>query len=184
METPKHRIVGAATALGMAHVHHLPAAGVLVTVASAAVFSGGHFSPDLDNSTWFKRLDRWLPDEWLGGGGPLAHRGLLHWWGIPAVMWILAVHVAGFPGWILLGAAYGWASHVAGDFAFGRGGYGHGKGIPLLGWFCHVGVGFRANGWPEKTAGTIAMVAAVWFAVGLAIHGLPYQPHPVVLPWH
>ena len=178
METPQHRIVGVTAALGMAHVHSLPVGGLAVTVASAAVFSGGWTSPDLDNSTWWKRLDRLAPDEWLGGGGPLAHRGILHSWLIPAVMWVLALHVSGFGGWVLLGVAYGWASHVAGDFVFGHGGYGHGKGIPLVLWFCHVGGWFKADGWLEKTAGVLAAVVALWLAVGLAVP----LPHPAGWP--
>ena len=179
METKHHRPVGVALALGMAHIHHIPPLGVAVTVATAAVAAGGWTSPDLDNSGWWKRLDRWLPDEWLGGGGPLAHRGLLHSWMIPAVVWVAALHLSGVSGWLVLGVAYGWASHVAADGIFGHGGYGHGKGIPLVLWFCHVGGWFRADGWPERCAGRLAYVAALWFAVSLAI---PALPHPVGWP--
>ncbi len=177
METPQHRIVGVATALGVAHIHSLPVAGVSVTVASAAVFAGGWLSPDVDNQPWWKSLDHWVPDEWLGGGGPLAHRALLHSWLIPVVMWVLALHVSGIGGWVLLGAAYGWASHVVADGIFGHGGFGHGKGVPLVLWFCHVGGWFKADGWPEKAAGALAAVVALWFAVSLAVP-LPAIPHP------
>ena len=183
METPKHRTLGIATALGLAHVHHLPAAGIVATVASAAVCSGGITSCDLDNSRLWKAMDRWLPDEWLGGGGPLAHRGLLHWWGFPLAMLLVSAHLTGLSSWIVLGAGYGWASHLLGDLVFGQEGYGHGKGIPLLGWYMHVGVGLKADGWPEKMAGLAAGMAAAWFGLGLLLP-LPYEPHPVGwLPW-
>ena len=37
-----------------------------------------------DQIAEWKTVDRWVPDEWLGHDGPLQHRGITHWWGIPA----------------------------------------------------------------------------------------------------
>jgi hypothetical protein len=190
METLPHRIVGAAAALTVAHypqvggwhagpvqvpvVHlpHLTPAGVLASVIWAAIASGGPMSPDIDNQPWWKHLDRVLPDEWLTHGGPLGHRRLMHWWGLPAavvVVWHLAAPTV--PPLTLAaawGAWIGWVSHLLpADCMFGEHNrYDHrGPGVPLAPWWGHVGLDLAADG---PTARLFTYAAAGWGALAAA----------------
>lgn len=64
-----------------------PVARVALTAVMAAgtvPMSGGRFSPDIDQFGSWKKWDRMIPDEVLLFGGPMRHRGITHWWGIPA----------------------------------------------------------------------------------------------------
>jgi hypothetical protein len=123
--------------------------------------------PDLDNTRTAKRLDGWLPDEALGGCGPLQHRGLAHWWGIPAAAWLVADRLpAGWWQWAILAAILGWASHLLGDLTFGKAGFGTGQGVPLLPWGWHVGLGFKVGSRFERAVAWGLTVAAGWLLVG------------------
>jgi hypothetical protein len=170
VRTPTHHLTGAAAALTITHYHptmSTPAA--IAFAATATLTAGGPLSPDIDNQPWWKRLDRWLPDEALGNGGPLGHRRLTHWWGLPAVL--AAATLTGLiPGPlapITLGAAVGWGSHIAGDLIFGRGNprVGLARGVPLLPWWGHIGVGLKADGWTERTLGALLVPAVGWLAL-------------------
>lgn len=84
-----------------------PARAAVAVLAAAGTIpmSGGKYSPDIDQFGVWKRWDRRLPDEWLGWGGPLRHRGITHWWGLPgaatgAVWW--ACHRMPLPAAVLL----------------------------------------------------------------------------------
>jgi hypothetical protein len=173
METSSHRRVSLAATLVAAHYLPFPLLGIAVCVASGWVFSGGVTSPDLDNQGKFKALDALLPDEWLGRGGPLGHRRLLHWWGLPAlavILWYRARPDApDAVEWALVGALIGWCSHLVADFAFGQRNprVGLPKGIPLLPWWMHVGLGLKSNGPAQEVVSVLAMVVAVWAGVTL-----------------
>ena len=168
METTTHRRVGLATAMVAAHLHPLPVIGIALSAGAAWLFSGGATSPDVDNQPAAKTLDRWLPDEWLGHGGPLGHRRLAHWWGLPALAaaaW--QRHPPADPGlltWVVWGALLGWCSHLAGDFAFGQGNgrVGLARGVPAGPWFWHIGLGWKADGWMQRLTGWLADGVSVW----------------------
>lgn len=183
METWAHTSLATAAAVAFAHVCPASLVDVAVTIAVAAVTGGGKASPDLDNCGKSKAIDGALPDEALGGGGPLGHRQLLHSWMIPTAAWILlAPHATGPALAALRGAVTGWGSHIASDAVFGLPGPGHGRGVPLILWYVRFGGWLRANGWLEHCFGATCVAAAAWWGIGLAVHGLPYQPHPIALP--
>jgi hypothetical protein len=147
-----HRFFGLWAGIGTSLALHWPPGQILWTGVIAVATAAGGFSPDMDQKSWFKALDRWIPDEWLGHGGPLQHRGLSHFWGVPAVgalavMTGEVVHPGAywFIAWALL---IGWASHLLGDFIFGKAApmCGRGKGIPLAPWWSHHGLGLDTDG--------------------------------------
>jgi hypothetical protein len=156
-----HRITAAASWVVTATMTGLPAWQVAAGAAVAAAFSTG---PDVDNTRAWKRLDGVLPDELLGAGGPLGHRRLMHWWGLPAAV-AVALYLAGGP-WYAWAAVEGWASHLAGDFVFGMPGYGTPIGVPLGPWWWHVGVGLRSGGRVERTVVPLAAAAVCWWVAG------------------
>lgn len=186
MMTPTHRRLGAATVLGLhtaAVGAALTPAGVLVAAVAAAVFSGGPTSPDVDNQPGAKAADRRLPDEALGHGGPLGHRRLAHWWGLPTalgVAYALGSYTVGYhpPALVwaaLWGAWVGWLSHLPGDAVFGQGNWRYGlpKGIPLMPWWRHVGLGVKCGGKAERVVGRILAVAV---AAGLVATAIGWHP--------
>lgn len=172
-----HRAFAAVAVLSLGHATHYPTAAVITATAAALVTAGGVLSPDVDQFKAWRAADALLPDEEIGG--PLGHRQLTHWWGIPAAATFLAwpaVSVA--PLWVqvlAVGALLGWCSHLAGDFLFGAGGYGRGKGIPLAPWGWHVGLGVPNDSWVARTFGVLLVPAALWLAVSLVFH-LPIDP--------
>jgi LexA-binding, inner membrane-associated putative hydrolase len=162
-----HVLVGAAAGLGYAAMHGMPGWQCLVSAGLAGVAGP---LPDIDNHRWWKRLDRVLPDEWLGHGGPLQHRGLTHWWALPAVAWVAVAQ--GQPGaWWLFAVLAGWFSHLAGDLLFGEADrYAHrGAGIAVGPWFWYVGLGLKSGGLSEGVlAPVIAMAATGWAMLTLS----------------
>lgn len=173
MRTPTHHLFGATTALALVHwappVTGLTATGVFVAAATAT--AGSKLSPDVDNQSRWKALDRFLPDELLGNGGPMQHRGIAHWWGIPAALTvaILAGLVPTVVVPVAWGAVTGWGSHIAGDFVFGKANprFGLKKGVPLALWWCHKGAGLKADGWVEHTVNALLLPAAGWLALSI-----------------
>lgn len=174
METWAHRAVGVAAVLAVAHYPvgpHLPWWALSAATAAAAVTSGGWTSPDVDNQGMAKAADRLLPDEILGGGGPLGHRQLAHSVTLPvaalAAWWLYVPAVPLLVVALAWGAWLGWVSHLVGDAVFGMAGIGHRKGVPLLLWWGHVGVGLRADGVIEKVVGGLSYAVAVFAGVTL-----------------
>lgn len=140
--------------------------GLLPAIAT----SYGPTSPDADNTPTAKRIDAAIPDEILGGCGPLHHRALLHWWGLPALAYLIVDPVPGWPRLILMAAIIGWTSHILADFVFGKAGFGTRRGIPILPWGWHVGLGLKVGGPAEKAtvqvlraaAGIMLLIAVGW----------------------
>lgn len=151
MKGTTHRLLGACSgvALGTAAGWQWPqilAAGWLATLTA-----GGRTSPDVDQHWIWTTADRWLPDEWLGNNGPMQHRGVAHWWGLPAGIGALAWST--MPGhlvWIVYALLAGWGSHLVGDYLFGRAGGGRGPGIPFAPWWNHRGIGLAVGGTLER----------------------------------
>jgi hypothetical protein len=151
----------------MAAASHLglPAWQVAAGTVPAAAFSAGPTSPDVDNTRLWKRLDRWVPDEWLGDGGPLGHRELMHFWGLPAALaWVM--WTVGAP-WFAWAAVVGWVSHIGGDLLVGQEGYGTQRGVPLGPWWWHVGVGLKCGGAGEWLVTALVSVGLAWVALGM-----------------
>jgi membrane-bound metal-dependent hydrolase YbcI (DUF457 family) len=174
MLTTAHRRFGAFTvlALNAAGVGaHVSLVGTIIAASSAAVFAGGRTSPDIDQRKWWKDLDTLMPDEVLGHGGPLGHRQITHWWGFPAfaaLSWWAFVPATPSLIWtVLFGAWIGWCSHLVGDAIFGKGNprYGMGKGVPMLPWWGHVGLGLKCGGWAERITSGLLVVGITIAAV-------------------
>ena len=156
----------------------------IALAGTAALTAGGGLSCDVDQTKAWRSLDRWLPDEWLGAGGPLQHRGLTHWPGVTvgfAVMWWLTVVAA--PGlerlWpFMAGQVAGWASHLALDAVCGRqvrtpdGAVVVRAGIPLMPWWGHRGGLIRSGGFGSQAIGVLlaalAAVQVVFMAGGVS----------------
>lgn len=107
-----------------------PVARVAVTALMAAgtvPMSAGRWSPDIDQYKIWNRWDRRLPDEWLGAGGPMRHRGISHWWGIPAIptagLWVACHRLPLAAAVLLVALAWvpvaGFWSHLVSDFWVG-----------------------------------------------------------------
>ena len=148
MNTVTHRMCGFTAGLGAVSVLPLTPAEAVGVVALSALVSGGHLSPDMDQRKWWRFLDKWLPDEWLGNGGPLQHRGITHWWGMILAGLVVAVFTVGVPWWVI-GLTTGWGSHLLGDAVYGARSPGRGPGIPLGPWWGHHGAGFHSGGTGE-----------------------------------
>jgi len=134
--------------------------GLSVVLASAV--AGGRFSPDLDQSWIWRKVDKVTPDESLGHGGPMRHRGLTHWWGLPAVLVGVLPLLPEESRWLMMSLLAGWCSHLVGDFVFGkRAGRGRGPGIPLAPWWGHVGVGLDAGGTAEAATRSFVLPAVL-----------------------
>ena len=181
METRAHRHVAVAVAVGAAHLHSIPLAGVAVSALCAAITAGGWTSPDVDNQPLAKEFDSLVPDEVLGNGGPLGHRRLAHSWLLPAAAWwAWGRNAVGVPTWALCvpeGALYGWVSHLVMDLVFGERGYGHPKGVPLFLWWGHVGFGRPNEGPLALWTSRAAVILSLWWAIGLVLPGLPLEPY-------
>jgi membrane-bound metal-dependent hydrolase YbcI (DUF457 family) len=172
-----HRALGFVAGAAYGQVTGLTWPLVLAAGGVAMVTSAGRLSPDVDQYGWWQTADRMLPDEALGRGGPMQHRGITHWWGWPAL--VTAAWVLGFSGmpesggwlWLALGAAgAGWWSHLVGDLVFGQaGGFPpRGPGIPLMPWWAHVGVGVDCGGLLERVVGLALVPAGVWVVAATA----------------
>lgn len=155
MNGPTHALLGACAGIATATAMGLPVWQVACAVPLAMVASAGHTSPDMDQSAWWRLLDRWLPDEALGESGPMRHRGITHWWGLPlaAGLALLACAPGAWWAWALLA---GWTSHLAGDFLFGANG-----GIPIMPWWGCIGLGLKVGGGVEAATRTFILPVAL-----------------------
>ena len=190
-----HRVLGAAAGVGVVAVSGLPGWVVAPAAVVGSVSAGGVWSPDRDQrwqgsgSRLWWRLEQqaWrvfaflvcVAPWWRSGLGraddPTAHRGITHWWGVPAV-WAAAVAVGQWrvPGplwWVAWWLIAGWVSHLVGDWVAGRQVYGQrGHGVPLAPWWRHAGlplhVGLRSDG-PGAHVFTyaVALPVGVWAAL-------------------
>lgn len=163
MNRQHHHVVGAAAGAVLASASGLglwQSAATVVLAASVAAL------PDTDQGVLWRFADRWLPDEALGHGGPMRHRGITHWWALP-VLWVVAVLVWipdawRWPLWALIA---GWVSHLVADFVVGARSRQRGPGIPLAPWWAHIGLGARCDG----VVDWLVTVACVVGAVGLVL---------------
>lgn len=192
-----HHAGGAAAGLAVGHLGAVAAGWtpgqVLLLAATATVTAGGKLSPDLDQSKWWRRMDRWLPDEWLGGGGPLAHRNITHWWGTTVALaagWATLLHYVPklTPLWpVAVGHVVGWLfGHLALDLVFGKqvhapdGGIIVRRGIPMMPWWAHRGGLARSGDIGSQTAGVLLWALAatqVAFMTGLPSLVTPMLTH-------
>lgn len=183
-----HYVSGAASGAGYTAVVLGTAATLPVLVAgglASAVTSGGRCSPDCDQFGWWKRLDRHLPDELLLFGGPMRHRGITHWWGLPLVPTVLLYQQWGslslFVQWLAGVLLAGWWSHLLTDFGVGarysggrrqeydksvldRDDHPRGPGIPLFPWWLHVGLGYKNGSWAEQAIRLVSVFALLLVA--------------------
>lgn len=156
-----HRMFGALCGTAYAITTGMPPAQAAAFATLATVTSSGPSSPDVDCYRGWRRADTALPDEALGNGGPLQHRGITHWWALPALAWLALERApTGAVGWIPAALLVGWISHLIGDLVFGRN-----RGIPLAPWWWHIGLGLDSGGLLEACARwTVLPAAVVWLA--------------------
>jgi LexA-binding, inner membrane-associated putative hydrolase len=162
-----HNLLGATSGFAFGVAAGLPWWATVGSSALASITSDGPTSPDIDQYRAWKRLDRWVPDELLGHGGPLQHRGLSHWWGLPAMLAGLAWHVGA--GWYVWALIIGLISHLVGDLLCGQAdGWAHrGPGIPLLPWWGHVGLGLKSGGRLERfVLAPVILGGLLWLSFG------------------
>lgn len=166
MMATTHRLTGAAAGLAVATATGAGLVHTAVTTAIATVTAAGFTSPDIDQQSSWRTVDALVPDELAGHGGPLRHRGLAHWWGLPVLIGFLAVRTVPEQWQWLVGAALvGWCSHLIGDFVFGKANrrQGRGPGIPLAPWWWHVGLGLDTGGWLESAVRWLGLpVVLTW----------------------
>ena len=145
---PAHRVGGVTAWLAVAPHLAIPGWQVAAGAVIAGATAHGRLSPDVDNTRTWRRVDPYVPDEALGGNGPLAHRGVAHWWGLPALAlgWVALGHDPGVLAWEVAAVAVAWASHVALDAVFGQ----QPPGVPLAPWGWHVGLRLDSGGVVER----------------------------------
>jgi hypothetical protein len=161
---PGHSALGASFGFGFAAAAGLEPWQAFASAGLAAVFSAGRWlSPDVDLNPAWRVADELIPDELLdrrrisgwspGKGGPLQHRGITHWWGLPAFAAVGVVVVCSgwlpwWSWWLPAAVISGWVSHLFGDFCWGMGDPSTGRrgGIPLAPWWCHVGLEWDVDG--------------------------------------
>lgn len=160
-----HIHVGAAAGLVLGHTAGWP---VWQSVAAAVIAAGCARVPDVDNRGWWQTADRVIPDEALGHGGPMRHRGVTHWWLWPVAVAVCAVVAGGVAGFVLGSVAAGWGSHIAADAVFGARSRYRGPGVPLFPWWGHVGVGLKSDGITAQITAPVTLAAVVVWVTGLA----------------
>lgn len=183
-----HRALGFVAGAAYGHAVGLPWPLVTVAGALATVTSAGRLSPDADQYRGWRLADKVTPDELLGRGGPMQHRGITHWWALPAAASAALaagmIATAGGWVWLALGALLaGWWSHLAGDLVFGRADAysGRGPGVPVLPWWAHLGVGLKCGGLLERATGALLVPAGLWLVAASA--GVVPGPLVVAAGW-
>lgn len=169
MEQRTHVLLGAACGLGYAWTASVDGwvAGSLAALAAVVAPL-----PDVDQAGWFRSLDRWLPDEWLGNGGPLQHRGVTHWApGYAAAGFVLWPTTSGLSRLALIGVLVGLLSHILGDFVVGKAGYGRAAGVPVAPWWAHAGLALDCGGLAERLVIRPLLLLAVPVAAYYVIFG-------------
>lgn len=178
-----HRLFGGLAGAAYATALGQPAWQVCMTSLVATATSNGPTSPDMDQTdewrTWTKAAPKAIR----------RHRGITHWWGLPALGWLCATELLPPEGqWPAYALLVGWISHVVGDAIFGK--------IPLSPWGMYVGLGLDTGGFLET--GTLKLgrwtkrvlpfgpfravtaVALVWLLIGAP--GLGDTSHPAEPP--
>jgi hypothetical protein len=152
-----HRVFAATAAMSLA-IHQGTSwwmAGA--STALAVAVTSGPMSPDVDQYRPWRCFDSYVPDEALGAGGPLKHRGITHWWGLPLLAWLAISHWGtGNMTWIGYSLVYGWAAHLAADFVFGR--------IPMVLWFMPIGIELKTGGKVEALLRWTLWPTLLWLA--------------------
>jgi membrane-bound metal-dependent hydrolase YbcI (DUF457 family) len=147
MMGPGHALTGLSAGIAYVAATNPPAWQAPIVIGVTALTAGGPLSPDVDHTPAWRILDRLLPDELLGDGGPLQHRGISHWWAVPAASGLALWWFAPAWAWLAASVVLGWTTHLAGDALFGRACPGvRGPGIPLFGWTGHLGLGLDVDG--------------------------------------
>jgi hypothetical protein len=179
---PAHRLGGFVGGAALATALHQPLWVAVASAGIATVTAGGRPSPDVDQFKGWRLADKLTPDELLGKGGPMQHRGITHFWGIPlAAAVAVVVFVPGL--WIAWAALAGWASHLLLDWVFGQRAWGRGPGIPLTGiWWGHHGLGLDAGGLVERFV--LMPILALAGPVILAWPQIPALTHGATAAWH
>jgi len=166
-----HYALGASAGLVYAQLAPVTWWQGILAVPVAAGVSYAAVSPDIDQSKLWRWLDKPVPDEALGNGGPMQHRGVSHWWGIFAALtwvWWTATPRDLWFGLLfaVLGAVMaGWWSHLAADAVVGRAGQGRRAGVPLLPWWAHIGLGFKCGGPVERALTYVVPVAVLAWSI-------------------
>jgi hypothetical protein len=182
MMGPTHRLLGALTGAGYAAATGQPWPIVVLTAGIATTTSSGRFSPDGDQS-WWPKVTGFAP-TWVH-----RHRGLLHWWGIPVGAALIVPALSPLVHWAAVALIAGWASHLVGDFFFGKAARDHGPGIPLAPWGCYAGVGWKTDGILEsgrrigplripsltRAVLTVALAAVLTVSTGLNLTELAHR---------
>lgn len=161
-----HQTGAVAAALTVATVTGMPATHTAVFTAAAAATST---LPDIDQTKPWRLLDRIVPDELLGAGGPLDHRGASHWWGWPAAAFYATWSLTGMPGAVVHGLVFGVAAHIVLDAGWGR------PGVPVAPWWWYAGVSARNDSLSAVLATAVFAVVSAWLTVTLALN-LPADP--------
>jgi hypothetical protein len=169
-----HFLFGTTAGLGVAAWQGWPAWQTGVAVVLSSAVAGGRFSPDLDQSWIWRKVDKVAPDESLGHGGPMRHRGLTHWWGLPAILVVALPFLPEASRWLMMALLAGWCSHLLGDVVFGKRSRNRGPGIPLAPWWWHKGLGLDTGGTAETvTRSYILPVVICWQVLSLVGVGDP-----------
>ncbi len=150
MDGSTHRLFAASVSIATSTASGAPLWQAAASAVIATASSAGWTSPDSDQS--------WL--DWVPGG----HRGLTHWWGLPALLSVaVLIYVPTEAAWALWALLLGWGSHLLGDFVFGE----RPPGIPMAPWWAYAGLGLNSGGLVERGLRWIFPVFILWQALVL-----------------
>lgn len=156
-----HRASSCLATLEGAHALGWPLWQVISGAAVSAFFGGGKFSPDCDLRWAAKKIDAALPDERLGGHGPLGHHGWTHSPWVPLLA-IVGIYAVAPWAWFALAGAAAWLWHDLGDALVGRGGAMIPAGIPLWPLPGRLAVGtFKSGGLTGRV-----LTVCCWASIG------------------
>lgn len=180
-----HRIFGFLAGAAVASAEGATTTGeVVIAGLIASAVSHGSFSPDMDQTDWWRSLSRVTQ----GAAGMGQHRhGLSHWWGVPVIAWwYIVTFLPDHTHWAGLALVAGWTSHLLGDLIFGTlslSPTGHGPRLGLglkTDGFLEAGkVHYRGREWtvipfgPTKVLITVLSILVVWFSPDLSGYGIP-----------